>query len=97
MGYSLCNSSGSVHDYRMKVSNAIDQLNEQLLNTDRALETVSSEWLDGKFEDFHKNFSEDKEKINPLCEKLKEYVDATLKKLEDKLLEYEDLEGRMNL
>lgn len=91
MASNVINDSTSVHDYRSKISHVTDELKLQIGKTERAIESANAEWKDGNFTEFQRNFSEDKEKISPLCDVLYNYENNLLYQLQIKL---EKLEGR---
>lgn len=95
MSMSVINSSEAIHDYRRKISNAIEELKNQLKKTEQAIETVSEDWQDHQFKTFQNNFGEDKDQILPLCEHLHVYADDLLYNLEIKLKDYEDFNPRL--
>lgn len=81
--------SESIHKYRDKIAAAATDLKNQLVKTQRAIDDVSEQWKDEKFNEFQTNFEEDKAKIQPLCDVLKEYVDDKLFQFENHLRDYE--------
>lgn len=68
----------------------VEQLQEQLKNTERAMDDVATDWKDAQFKEFHKQFGEDKDKINPLCKRLEDYEADILRPLADIVKEYEE-------
>lgn len=73
----------------------VEQLQEQLKNTERAMDEVATDWKDAQFKEYHKKFSEDKDKIAPLCKKLEEYESDILRPLAKIVEEYENLSFNM--
>ena len=63
----------SVRKFRGEVAKTVNELREQLRETDRAITTVAEDWKDDIFGKFRDEFSEDKKQIEPLCKKLEEY------------------------
>ena len=88
MAATVINNPDSIHDYRDKIGETIEELKQQLVKTESAIETVSESWRDENFQQFQNNFNEDKEKIRPLCEVLLNYKDNLLYQLEQKLRVY---------
>ena len=88
MPSTVINDPESIHEYRGKIQNAIEQLRTQLQKTETAVETVSESWKDNNFQQFRDNFNVDKEQIKPLCEVLSNYESNLLYQLEQKLRTY---------
>ena len=58
----------------------VEQLQEQLKNTERAMDDVATDWKDAQFKEFH----------NPLCKRLEDYEADILRPLADIVKEYEE-------
>lgn len=91
MAVTVKNDPDAIRDYRGKIANAIENLKSQLTKTENAIETVSQDWKDNNFREFHENFNQDKEQIKPLCDVLSNYESNLLYQLEQKLRAYGDL------
>lgn len=89
MPSTVINDPESIHAYRGKIQNAIEQLKAQLQKTEAAVETVSESWRDNNFQQFRTNFNADKEQIKPLCDVLNNYESNLLYQLEQKLRTYQ--------
>jgi uncharacterized protein YukE len=88
MAITVDNDPDAIQRYRGQIQNAIEQLKEQLSNTEQAIRTVSESWKDNNFIEFQANFNVDKEQIKPLCSILDNYQDNILYQLEQKLRTY---------
>lgn len=88
MASTVINDPESIHAYRGKIVEAINNLKNQLKKTEAAVQTVSESWKDNNFMQFQNNFNEDKAKILPLCEVLNNYESNLLYQLEQKLRTY---------
>ena len=89
MPSSIQNDPDALHEYRNKISNAIEKLRNDYQRTGTVIETAYSDgWKDSQFEQFRKNFSEDKERVEQLCKVLDRYEDDILRQLEEKMREY---------
>lgn len=88
MAITVDNDPEAINAYRRKIQEAIKQLNDQLHNTERAVERVSESWKDNNFMEFQTSFNEDKEQIRPLCSVLDNYESNILYQLEQKLRTY---------
>lgn len=81
----------SVKKFRSEVGKTVEELRQQLRETDSAINKVAEDWKDGIFKKFSDEFSEDKKKIEPLCKKLEEYqklIHQTEKRIEKYLNSY---------
>jgi len=85
---SVINDYNAIRKFRNDLLEAVDGLNEQLRKTEVAIDEVASVWKDIQFQKYHKNFSEDKERITPLCNRLEQYESEVLYPLEVKIKEY---------
>ena len=81
----------SMYRFCDEVLDTVEQLEEQLRNTEKAMEQVATDWKDAQFQKYNTKFSEDKEKIKPLCSKLEEYESDVLHPLADIIKRYEEL------
>lgn len=81
----------SIKDLRRKLTEVLEDLRDQYDETEKAIETVSETWRDQQFLNFKKKFSEDKEKLKPLCEKIEEYDSEVLEKLQRHIEGYLEL------
>lgn len=86
----MITGSESMYRFCDELLETVDQLQEQLKNTERAMDEVATDWKDAQFKEFHKQFGEDKDKINPLCKKLEDYESDILRPLADIVKEYEE-------
>ena len=80
-----------INDYESLYKFRIDKLREQLRKTDRAMEEVATAWKDMQFQKYAKEFTKDKEKIEPLCKDIEEFESEVLYHLEKKLMRYAEL------
>ncbi len=90
MNNGVINSSEKLHEYRGQLDEAINQLKDNLKKTDSAIEQVGEKWKDDNYKEFRENFSQDKEKIPPLCNVLDDYQANTLYELEIKVRDLEE-------
>lgn len=74
-----------------QLRDAVDDLQEQLKKTEHALEEVANSWKDEQFRKYNEEFSKDKDEIPPLCDKINEFEEGPLQKLEEIIHEYTDL------
>ena len=81
----------SIKDLRRKLTEVLEDLRDQYDETEKAIETVSETWRDQQFLNFKNKFSEDKEKLKPLCEKIEEYDSEVLEKLQRHIEGYLEL------
>lgn len=81
----------SLNKFRGELLNLSDDLQEQLKRTDALIEDVSKEWNDPQFRKFNDNFQEDKNTINPLCERIEDFEADVLKPFEQRVRDYLDL------
>lgn len=82
------NDPEAIKAYRGKIQDSIEQLRNQLLKTESAVQTVSESWKDKNFMEFQSNFNVDKEQIKPLIQVLENYESNILYQLEQKLRMY---------
>lgn len=85
---SVINDYEAIRKFRRDLLEAVEGLNEQLHKTEAAIDEVASVWKDSQFQKYHKNFSEDKERIAPLCNRLEQYESEVLYPLEVKIENY---------
>jgi len=90
MNNGVINSSEKLREYRGQLEEAINQLKKNLKKTDSAIEQVGEKWKDDNYKEFQENFSQDKEKIPPLCNVLDDYQANTLHTLEINVRSLED-------
>lgn len=81
----------AVKDLRRKLMEVLEELRDQYDQTSKAIETISETWKDSQFEDFKNKFSEDQEKLKPLCEHIEEYDSEVLEKQQRWIEEYLEL------
>ncbi len=86
----MITGSESMYRFCEDLLETVEQLQEQLKNTERAMDDVATDWKDAQFKEFHKQFGEDKDKINPLCKRLEDYEADILRPLADIVKEYEE-------
>ena len=86
----MITGSESMYRFCEDLLETVEQLQEQLENTERAMDDVATDWKDAQFKEFHKQFGEDKDKINPLCKRLEDYEADILRPLADIVKEYEE-------
>jgi uncharacterized coiled-coil DUF342 family protein len=84
----IINDVDSLRAFRQRLDETAETLQKQLQKTEQAIEDVAKTWDDIKFLEFKKKFDEDKEKIEPLSKKIKEFEDSALRPLEEMLREY---------
>ena len=85
---SVINDYESLHKFRNELLDTVDRLREQLRKTDRAMEEVATAWKDMQFQKYAKEFTKDKEKIEPLCKDIEEFESDVLYPLEKLLRKY---------
>ena len=83
-------SSKAIQDYRGEIANTVDELKVQLTKTERAIDEAGETWKDDNFREFQQYFSEDKEKIKPLCDVLIRYEEDILYQFEQKVRALEE-------
>lgn len=81
----------AVKDLRRKLMEVLEELRDQYDQTSKAIETISETWKDSQFEDFKNKFSEDQEKLKPLCDHIEEYDSEVLEKQQRWIEEYLEL------
>ncbi len=81
----------AVKDLRRKLMEVLEELRDQYDQTSKAIETISETWKDSQFEDFKNKFSEDQEKLKPLCNHIEEYDSEVLEKQQRWIEEYLEL------
>ena len=84
----VINNLDELIDFRHKIQDAVENLNDQLKKTETSLETVNETWDDIKFKEFYDAFGEDKEKIIPLTKVFDQYQGEILLNLQHKLEDY---------
>lgn len=78
-----------IQDFRNKLRDIIDDLDDVLKKTKNKLDEVrSTGWKDEVVEDFQSKFSEDYEYIVPLREHIDEYEASVLKRYQAAVTEY---------
>lgn len=87
----IINDLEAIQDLRRKLSEVLEELRDQYDQTEKAIETVAETWRDKQFLAFKNKFTEDQEKLKPLCEHLEDYDSEVLDKLEKWIEEYLDL------
>lgn len=90
MSASVINNSAALHEYRMQLSQAIQNLQDSLKKTEAAIEQVGETWKDDNFKEFQENFNQDKEMIIPLTASLEDYEQNILFHLEEKVRDLEE-------
>lgn len=90
MSSNIIVSSKAIQDYRGKIAHAVDELKLQLKKTERAIEVAGETWKDDNFREFQQYFSEDKEKIKPLCDVLIRYEEDILYQFEKEVRALEE-------
>ena len=81
----------TIKDLRRKLAEVLEELRDQYDLTEKAIETVAETWRDKQFLAFKFKFTEDQEKLKPLCEHLEDYDSEVLEKIERWVEEYLDL------
>lgn len=84
----VINNLDELIDFRHKIEDTVNNLNDQLKKTEASLETVHETWNDIKFQEFYDAFGEDKEKIIPLTKVFDEYQGEILLNLQHKIEDY---------
>lgn len=65
-----------------------DKLRELLEYTEDSIEQVSHTWEDDNFQKFHAKFNQDKERLEPLFQRVDQFEQEFLEKVEWNLREY---------
>lgn len=87
----IINDYETLHKFRNELLDAVDNLREQLKKTEAAMEDVATVWKDMQFQKYEKEFTKDKDKIEPLCKDIEEFESDVLYRLEKLLITYADL------
>jgi hypothetical protein len=87
----IINDVHSLHKFRNKLLDTVDDLQKQLKITEGAVEDVAKTWKDSQFVKFKDGFEQDKEQLTPLCKKIEEFEGDVLHPLENILREYLEL------
>lgn len=87
----IINDWEAMRRFRDQLRDAVDDLQEQLKRTERALEDVANSWKDEQFRKYNDEFAKDKEQFPPLCDKITEFEEGPLHQLEEIIHEYTDL------
>jgi len=74
--------------FRGRITDSIENLENNLKKTEVAMEAVHEGWNDEMFQQFEQKFSEDKELIPPLCKALAQFNDEDLEALQRIMEEY---------
>ena len=53
----MITGSESMYRFCDELLETVDQLQEQLKNTERAMDEVATDWKDAQFKEFHKQFT----------------------------------------
>lgn len=77
--------------FRGDLRDTVESLEEQLKRTENALEEVAKSWKDEQFRKYNDEFSKDKEEIPPLCDKITDFEEGPLQRLEEIIKEYTEL------
>ncbi|MCM1177774.1 MAG: hypothetical protein NC308_05975 [Clostridium sp.] len=87
----VINDYETLHKFRNELLDTVDDLRDQLRKTEKAMDDVAAVWKDMQFLKYEKEFSKDKEKIEPLCKDIEEFESDVLYPLEKLLVEYGNL------
>lgn len=87
----IINDWEAMRRFRDQLRDAVDDLQEQLKRTERALEDVANSWKDEQFRKYNDEFAKDKEQFPTLCDKITEFEEGPLHQLEEIIHEYTDL------
>ena len=87
----IINDHVEMENFRNKLKESVDQLNQQLKRTDAAMTTVAQTWQDIQFQKYNDEFTKDKEEFPPLCQTIIEFVDGPLMQLQKYIEEYVNL------
>ena len=87
----IINDWEAMRTFRGQLRDAVDDLQEQLKKTEHALEEVANSWKDEQYRKYKEEFSKDKDEIPPLCEKINDFEEGPLQRLEEIIHEYTDL------
>lgn len=90
----IINDVEALKKFREGMLDTVDDLMKQYKKTENAIENVARTWRDSKFRDFKVHFEEDKDKIKPLSEKIKEF-EENVYDLEKILRRYLELANNM--
>ncbi len=88
------NDVDALKKFRDDMLDTVDDLMKQYKKTEDAIENVARTWRDSQFRDFKVHFEEDKDKIKPLSEDIKEF-EENVYDLEKILREYLGLANNM--
>lgn len=87
----VINDYETLHKFRNELLDTVDNLREQLKKTETAMEDVAAVWKDMQFQKYEKEFTKDKDKIEPLCKDIEEFESDVLYPLEKILEKYGNL------
>ena len=88
----IINDWEAMRKFRGQLRDAVDDLQEQLNKAEHAFDEVAnSRMIDEQFRKYNEEFSKDKDEIPPLCDKINEFEEGPLQKLEEIIHEYTDL------
>jgi hypothetical protein len=87
----IINDWEAMRTFRSQLRDAVDDLQEQLKRTEHALEEVANSWKDEQFRKYNDDFSKDKEEFSPLCDKINDFEEGPLQRLEEIIHEYTEL------
>ena len=87
----MINDWESLQKFQNELLDAVDNLQEQLKKTDRAMETVANEWKDVQFQKYEQEFTKDKDRIEPICKDIEAFENDVLNPLKNILRDYTEL------
>lgn len=87
----IINDYETLHKFRNELLDTVDNLRKQLKKTETAIEDVAAVWKDMQFQKYEKEFTKDKDKIEPLCKNIEEFESDVLFPLEIILEKYGNL------
>lgn len=84
----IINDYESVRRFRGDLLDTVGQLREQLRKTEYAMDEVAESWKDAQFKKYEKEFTADKELIEPLCKDIEAFESEVLSPLQNILEKY---------
>lgn len=74
----------AIQKFRNQLLELVDDLKSQAKRTDAAIDEVANTWKDEQFKKYQREFAQDREIFEPLCEHMEEYEAGPLYDLQRK-------------